>query len=477
MGIIFRRFLQLAGAVLLDIQVVSALPLPDQLTPRQQTITRDVVVLGGGATGTYAAVLLQDLGKSVAVVERNDRLGGHSETLYTSDGSHIDYGVIGFFNTNTTTTFLDRLDVESEPLLPASSNNQDVNFATGEEVDGDGSPIDTFFALAQYSAVLARYPYFTDGGYNLPDPVPEDLLISFGDFVEKYHVENIIPIAWTFAHSVGNMLDIPAIYVIQDFGQRHVAALLAGYVKPTNGTAELYNKAAGVLGSAVLYESTAVAVSRPNDNSDEGEGRQQGVTVEVTSSTGDSTTINAQKLLVTIPPTLENLQVFDLDDTETDLFSQWLYTAYYVGIVNNTGIPDDLNVLNTIPENPGSLPREPFVWRLEDMGVPGYKTVKIVGDASSLTEEDAQELLFADFQRMYDAGTFPDTGGPELVMWGSHTPTTMSVSPDAVRGGFYRDLYALQGHRDTFYTGLSFCSDYSTLLWECTDQVVGKVIA
>lgn len=469
MGLTSLGLLQLASLALLCIQIVSTLALPNEFAPRQ-SITRDVVILGGGASGTYAAILLQDLGKSVAVIERNDRLGGHTETLYTADGSNIDYGVQGFFNTNTTTTFLNRLEVDSEPLLPASSNNQNVNFVTGEKVDGDGPSIDLFLALIQYSAVLEKFPYFSDGAYNLPDPVPEDLLMPFGDFVEKYNIQKVLPILWTFAHSAGT--DSPTLYVIQNFGQPHVSALLGGYVRAKNGTAELYNKAAEVLGSAVLYESTAVAVTRPGND----ERRAQGVTVEVRSSSGDSTTINAQKLLITIPPTLENLQGFDLDDRETSLFSQWIYRAYHVGILNNTGIPDGLNVINTNPENLGGLPSDPFVWHLDDVGVPGYKTTKIIGN-SSFSEEDGQDLLFSDIHRMYEAGTFVDTGGLELAAWDSHTPVVMSVSPDAVRGGFYRDLYGLQGHRDTFYTGLAFCSDYSTLLWGYTDQIVGMVIA
>lgn len=41
-------------------------------------IVRDVVVLGGGATGTFAALKLKDAGKSVLVVEQKDRLGGHT---------------------------------------------------------------------------------------------------------------------------------------------------------------------------------------------------------------------------------------------------------------------------------------------------------------------------------------------------------------------------------------------------------------
>lgn len=39
-----------------------------------QTITRDVVVIGGGASGAHAAVWLHDAGKSVVLVERADQL-------------------------------------------------------------------------------------------------------------------------------------------------------------------------------------------------------------------------------------------------------------------------------------------------------------------------------------------------------------------------------------------------------------------
>jgi ribulose 1,5-bisphosphate synthetase/thiazole synthase len=36
------------------------------------SITRDVVVVGGGASGAHAAVWLRDHGKSVAVIEKRD---------------------------------------------------------------------------------------------------------------------------------------------------------------------------------------------------------------------------------------------------------------------------------------------------------------------------------------------------------------------------------------------------------------------
>jgi heterodisulfide reductase subunit A-like polyferredoxin len=63
--------LLLLGAVL---QLCLAKP-----PPTDETIIRDVCILGGGSTGTYAAVRLsQDLGKSVVVVEKTGRLGGHT---------------------------------------------------------------------------------------------------------------------------------------------------------------------------------------------------------------------------------------------------------------------------------------------------------------------------------------------------------------------------------------------------------------
>jgi NADPH-dependent glutamate synthase beta subunit-like oxidoreductase len=41
-------------------------------------LERDVCIIGGGSSGTYAAVRLQQLGKSVALIEQKPRLGGLS---------------------------------------------------------------------------------------------------------------------------------------------------------------------------------------------------------------------------------------------------------------------------------------------------------------------------------------------------------------------------------------------------------------
>ena len=93
MGITRKDVLRLAGATagaaaVGRLGLAGALPQPaDASAVRADSIiTRDVAVIGGGATGTYAAIRLRDLGRSVVVVETADRLGGHTHT-YTDPGT------------------------------------------------------------------------------------------------------------------------------------------------------------------------------------------------------------------------------------------------------------------------------------------------------------------------------------------------------------------------------------------------------
>lgn len=58
-------------------------------------INRDVCIIGGGSSGTYTAVRLTDLGQSVVVVEKEDVLGGHTNTFVDPiNNATVDYGEI-----------------------------------------------------------------------------------------------------------------------------------------------------------------------------------------------------------------------------------------------------------------------------------------------------------------------------------------------------------------------------------------------
>jgi heterodisulfide reductase subunit A-like polyferredoxin len=62
---------------------------PTADAPLDIIIIKDVAIIGGGVTGTYAAVRLRkDFKKSVVVVECEDHLGGHTNT-YVVPGTNV----------------------------------------------------------------------------------------------------------------------------------------------------------------------------------------------------------------------------------------------------------------------------------------------------------------------------------------------------------------------------------------------------
>lgn len=71
---------------------------PDTYGP-DSCFERDVVVVGGGSSGTYAATQLKLAGKSFIIVERENRLGGPTATYKDpATGVTVDYGVQAYWN-------------------------------------------------------------------------------------------------------------------------------------------------------------------------------------------------------------------------------------------------------------------------------------------------------------------------------------------------------------------------------------------
>ncbi|KAK1977203.1 FAD dependent oxidoreductase [Colletotrichum cereale] len=427
----------------------------------EDIIQRDILVVGGGATGTYAAVRLRDQNKTVAVVERAENLGGHVDTYRdAATGAPIDYGVQAYIKNNQTIDFFQRFGVElnSSGLSPFPSKV--VDFKTGFVIPNASAvdPSTMVGPLANYLFANLKFGFLAEGAYDIPEDVPEDLLLPFGQFVQKYNLTDVVQVVWIFANGVGNLLETPTLYVLQNFGQAHLLGLSAGYLYAPGGNQQVYDKAGAFLGSDVMYSSVVVASKRTDE----------GVTAVVASATGRKL-VKAKKLLITIPPTVENLAPFDLDDSETSVFKQWQNVPYYIGVVSKSGLPDLTNYLNVDVTAPAAFPQAPFVWRLETVGVPGYQTVKVIGEPDSAKAQG----LVTDAVRKIEASTSgTSTTGVEFSAWQEHKDLQLHVSPEAVKAGFYRDLYALQGKRSTYYTGNAWCSDYSPLLWAFTDSRV-----
>lgn len=437
-----------------------------------QVITRDVCVIGGGSSGTYSAIGLRDRGKSVVVIEKEDRLGGHTRTYIDPlTGGTIDIGVIVFHNTSTVQNYFRRFSVSLTTFEFSSSVTQYVDFRTGQVdetfVPTSSEAIST--GLQAYAAQLAKYPYL-DNGFYLPDPVPEDLLLPFGEFVTKYDLASMVGVVFQYGQGLGDLLSKPTLYVLKLIGTATVTSILEGFLTTARHDNELlYEAAQSTLGSDVLLNSTIIAMDRGGDGNE-----TDYATIIVNTPTGQVMT-QCKKIVSSIPPKIDNLQGYDLSANETRLFSQFFNVGYYTGVLRNSGIPDNTTVKNVAAETPYNLPPFPAVYGNDGTGVPNLINAKY-GSNATLPDDQVKADILAKVQALDFPGK-NTSAEPEFAIYRSHAPFLLHVSSEAIAAGFYADLYALQGQKRTFYTGAAFHTHDSSLLWEFTEALLPQIAA
>lgn len=434
--------------------------------PASAIITRDICIIGGGSTGTYSAVRLSDSGKSVVVVEAKDRLGGHTNT-YTDPSTNetVDYGVVVFHNMSVVLDYFARFDIPLTTLSAAGLGQEPeyVDLTTGKIV-AQYNPPNISAALAAYGAQLEKYAYLEDG-FDLPYPVPADLLLPFGDFMKKYNLENAGEFLFNFAQGLGNFLEQYTLYVFKNFGLHTLQDLSTGFVTTARqDNSEIYKKARAELGPNVLLRSRVIATDRSGSD---------GVKVLVQTPQGVKL-ILANKLVVTIPPKLNNLVGFDLSTNETSLFAQFINSAYYTALIRNknNNIP---SITNIGAETTYNIPVLPAIYTISPTRVSGLYDIK-VGSADALSNAQVHALIVESFLRLGTAGTV-NTTTPEFAAYSNHTPFELTVSKEAIQNGFYQNLYALQGQRYTWYTGAAFHTHDSSLLWQFTEGLIPSILA
>ncbi|KAL4819965.1 hypothetical protein BDW67DRAFT_181675 [Aspergillus spinulosporus] len=428
-------------------------------------IRRDVVIVGGGAAGTYAAIRLKDHGKSVVLVEKTDRLGGHAVTYKDpSTGGSVDYGVQVYDNNTIVRDFFSRLNT---PLA-------DLSFASF------GSPVYADFeeglllnltagTLGQdYIDELNKYPYL-DNGFELPDPVPEDLLLPWVDYINKYNLDLSTAIATLARPAVtGNLLNILAIYVFNNLNHLLLHEMSgAAVVNANRDNSQLYRNAVPELQPDLLLRSRVVAGQRRTRKRD-------GVRLIVDTPTGRKLII-AKQLIVGIPPILDNMRSFGLDSHEHSVLSHIYGLPYYGGVVGNTGLAPGFSYKNYAANSSYNLAEIPSVVAFNPSPVGGlfyywYNAPQPVPQRRIETEaRDAIKTL----QRLTNSTTQPE---PKFLAFSDFAPYQLRVSAEAIRNGFYDDMYGLQGHRNTWYTGTLFVTG-SSQVWNNTEVMLPEILA
>ncbi|GAM42415.1 hypothetical protein TCE0_044f16374 [Talaromyces pinophilus] len=472
-----RRAASLWLAITTAVGVTSAFQLPD-------IINRDVVIVGGGASGAYAAVRLRDdYGKSIALVEIREGLGGMVNTyIDPNTGDAYDFGVEAFLDLGNATGFFERFGIETAPLSQTAVTTDYIDFITGEPVNlTTPSWPDQLAAFEKFLSVVEPWTDYLQPGYwNFPEPadIPEDFLIPYGDFITKYGLEAAVPLIYeTTGLGLGNMTQATTMFELQAFGT-YMAQSLVGQLNSSHpasgGNQALYNAIEKDLGGDVLYNSTVLSSLRTD----------WGVFLTVQNHvTGQITLVTARQLLLAIEPTPDNVAPFNLDSEEERVLSKFTFTREYTAIVNNSAFVPPMSYSNmaagAAPDNYLVLPNAPFVNEISYMGGDNLFHVIIVGDDST-TEDDAKALLQQNFETLLQAGRLNETySGQEIeyVSFSVHGAMHARVSVDDVSAGFFQDLNNLQGQRSTWWTGGAFSCNFQTTLWEFDETLFPKILA
>lgn len=378
--------------------------------------------------------------------------------------------------------FPNRMNVSTSGSMQFTANeNKWIDFNTGLPVAGYVAPgaEDLYPALQRYLDVLEKYEDFLLPDYSkFPEPtsIPEDLLITFGDLVEKYDLEAAVPQIWdSTAQGLGDTMGVPAIWVMQASTTPMVRALLgtaAAAVPPSGRLYDLYESVAEFLGNDVLYSNTVVRATRQ-------EGK--GVYLTTSDTNGKIYCIKAKRLLIAFEPTAENLKPFAIDETEEDVFNEFEYSTVYAGILRHPSLQIFTAYSNRSPA-PGStnytvFPVASQVGRIDYLG--GTKDLfqfTAVGTEDE-TAESMKELIAQTIDTLIEAGTIPASNGTlEFLTFANHGKMHPHLSADVLRGGFIQKQLALQGRRSTWFTGSAFSAPFSTVLWEYNNVLLPSVI-
>ncbi|KAF2964511.1 hypothetical protein GQX73_g9078 [Xylaria multiplex] len=434
-------------------------------------IEKDVVIIGGGSSGSFTAVRLRDFNKSVVVIEKKDTLGGHAET-YTNPftGYTIDLGVVVFHNLQVVLDYFAKFDTPLFKISPFVTNLSYVDFTTGQPVDFEPPTTEAFTeALKSYSRHLERHAGI-HLGFNMSYPVDPDLLLSFKDFVEKYGLQDLV--AQTFLSNQGYapILDISMLYIFKYLNIYQVRGYLESsfFTTAHHNIQELYTKIAHFLGSDALLSTKVLAMERQSPKSHSPVlAEQRPIRVLVQTPTGRKI-ILAKALISAVPPVVDGLTGFDLSDEERKLFGKFYANGYYTGLLNNTGLNE--SIWNTEPGRAYNIPALPGPYGLR---LTEGLTQVYYGSPLVLSDNQVKADIMSRIKTVQRArGIVTDGIDPSWLAFSSHAPFNLMVSNDDIKEGFYRNLSSLQGRRNTFYHGAAWETQDSGALWKFTDDYI-----
>lgn len=448
-----------------------------------KVIEKDVVIIGGGASGTYAAVRLrEDFNKSIALIEPKNRLGGHVSTYTVPETqTTVEFGVQSYMDYGPARSFYERMGVEVGRWAARRLTTVYVNIETGEALTGYTPPSNnaTTEAFRVWLQFVEKYQsYMEPGFWDFPPPnkIPKEFLQPFGEFAKSRNITAIFPRVGSISgYGAGGVQDAITFEVVQAFGAAMTRNLLdSSLIVPLGSNSLLYQKAYALLQDDVYLESSIKESERNN----------KGVRMIIKTKNGD-VLIKARKALWTPYPSHGvNLQNFDEDKKEEKVFAPWVSTWSYVGVVKIHCIPENYSVdyiaPSAVPSDWLRIRDHPYTLRLDSTGPTGLNLFRFLFSSNySVTADQVKGIVTRDIGKVVVSGALNNTEvcKIEFKAFNDHTGVTWPQGRKHLKDGFVQKLYSLQGYRSTWWTGRSWTGYYSSSVWTFTDTVLERMMS
>ncbi|KAF2625227.1 hypothetical protein BU25DRAFT_432893 [Macroventuria anomochaeta] len=258
-------------------------------------------------------------------------------------------------------------------------------------------------------------------------------------FVQKYDTADAVQFIFGISPAFDDILELPTLHRFRPLSLGLLA--ITNNFQTSSATAEL-------LTANSLLLSKVLATERVSDSGS--------VKVLVDTPKGRNLII-AKKLFMTVPPTPAAL-------TEA--------VGYYTSVIRNAG-PVNITLQNLAPDQPYALPPVPATNNVNPTFVNPSLSLVYCGTkvGQILNDDQAKAAIIADLKR-YQAANGMEPTESEFVAFSNNSPYNMLVGSEATKAGCYKYLYALQGKRNTFWSGAMWRAHDSSGSWAFTNNSV-----
>ena len=378
----------------------------------------------------------------------------------------MDFGVLSYHNLSFVEPFFNRYGIKVVQAGLPSFTSVALDQRTAKPVNLTSySDEDQQAAIGRWLDFGLKYKKYVYPSYNLPTPLGDAAVLArpFIDTIKDLKLESIVLMLGD-AHWANDLLTLPTLQAISTFGFPWFDGTVMVTPESQNNT-QLYANIQSKLGDRVLLNTRVQSVNRD----------QTGAAKITVKGPKGCTKITAKQVIVGFVPTEDNMDGFDTTSEEDHLFAKWDCVKLYNGLISIDGMPDGKD-LNPVSSDPGRyfVPTRPAARFINFAGTP-YTASYVVGEPD-FQVNDAKMFLEDRLDTIREVGTYNVSSKPKYFGFSDHSPLACSVSQKDMSAGFWSQITALQGKRDTWYVGQAFAADLTAYVWAQTQEVVDGVM-